>query len=84
MATLQQTVTAQRFSGAVRNMVEALKSTGANIPKIVNFWNGLTDPAKNALCALENLDRAEMDSVIATLSTLNISLDALPSVTSTF
>ena len=84
MATLQQTVTAQRFAGAVRNMVEALKSTGTNIPKIVNFWNGMTDPAKNALCALENLDRAEMDSVIATLSTLDGTLSSLPNVTSSF
>lgn len=84
MATLQQTVTAQRFSNALRAAVDTLKSQSNGLAKIVTFWNGLSDVAKNQLCTIEDLDRAEIDSVVATLDSTNTALSGLPTVTSTF
>lgn len=84
MATLQQTNTALAFTNSLRSVVQSLKSQSTSVRKVTTFYNALSDVPRTQLCALQNLDRAEVESVIATLETLATSLESLPSTNSTF
>lgn len=83
MATQQQLANADRFVGVIRNAVVQLQAIPASYATAIALYNGLTAPQKATFLALKNLDGAEFDAIIATLSTISTAINALPNVNPT-
>ena len=83
MATQQQIANADRFVGILRNAVVQLQGIPTSYAAAIALYNGLTPTQKTSFLALKNLDQAEFEAIIATLSTIAADIATLPNINPT-